>query len=190
MHRIPYADLKRGTFLIASPEINEGLFFRSVVLLCDHSPVGSFGIVVNKPVDVDIPDDIMNLEELSGAKIDIRAGGPNQQSQIMLLHSVDQPSDSNLNVCPGVNLGGDLECLQEMDETKKTDLSLLLCLGYSGWGAGLLEREFLSGAWFVHPASSSHVFETPSHLLWQTILREMGGKYKTLSMMPEDLELN
>lgn len=48
MQRIPYAELKKGTFLIASPEVNEGIFFRSVVLLCDHSPLGSLGIIINK----------------------------------------------------------------------------------------------------------------------------------------------
>ena len=30
----------------------------------------------------------------------------------------------------------------------------------------------------------------PPDKMWQTLLREMGGKYKTLSMIPENLELN
>jgi putative transcriptional regulator len=68
--------------------------------------------------------------------------------------------------------------------------SLLLCFGYTGWAAGQLEREFLDGGWFLTPATARHLFETPPEKLWQTLLREMGGKYATLSMTPEDLSLN
>jgi len=189
MQRIPYSDLKKGTFLVASPEIYDGIFFRSVVLLCDHSPVGSFGIIINKSLEIEVPEEMLNMEELTNAHIALRAGGPNQPNQVMLLHSCEQESESNLPVCDGVYLGGDMECLQEMTSAAETP-SILLCLGYSGWGAGLLEREFLSGAWFLHPASKEHVFETPPDKMWQTLLREMGGKYKTLSMIPENLELN
>ena len=53
-----------------------------------------------------------------------------------------------------------------------------------------LEREFLDGGWFLYPASQELIFNVPSEKLWQTILREMGGKYATLSMIPEDLTWN
>ncbi|MCB1075719.1 MAG: YqgE/AlgH family protein, partial [Simkania sp.] len=84
MQKIPYSELKKGSFLIASPEVNDGLFFRSVVLLCDQSPVGSFGIIINKSLDMDVPEEMLNLGELADANISIRAGGPNQPNQIML----------------------------------------------------------------------------------------------------------
>ena len=66
----------------------------------------------------------------------------------------------------------------------------LLALGYAGWGAGQLEREFLDGGWFLHPATKRHLFHVPAEKLWQSLLREMGGKYATLSMIPEDLTVN
>ena len=189
MPHIPYSELKKGCFLVASPDISDGIFFRSVVLLCDHSPVGSFGIIINKPLDLELPEEMLAMKELEETEIAMRAGGPNQPNQIMILHSTCQEKESNLQVCDGVFLGGDLECLHEI--TSSPGISrLLLCLGYTGWGAGFLEREFLSGAWFLHPASKEHVFNTPSDKMWQTLLREMGGKYKTLSMIPENLELN
>jgi len=65
-----------------------------------------------------------------------------------------------------------------------------LCFGYAGWGEGQLEREFLDGQWFLHQASARHIFLTSPEKLWQTLLREMGGKYTTLSMIPENLSLN
>ena len=188
--RVPYSELKKGTFLVASPDISNGLFFRCVVLLCDHSPVGSFGLIINKPLEVDVENDLLDLTDLSEAHIQMRAGGPNQPNQIMLLQNYGTNTESSLEICKNVYLNGDIETLQiEPEETTEPRLSLL-CFGYGGWTAGALEREFLNGAWFLHPAASNHIFETPPELLWQTLLREMGDKYKTLSMIPEDLDLN
>ncbi|MCB1115497.1 MAG: YqgE/AlgH family protein [Chlamydiia bacterium] len=181
----PYAELKKGTFLIASPDITGGIFYRSVVLLCDHSTVGSFGLIVNKPLDLELEEDLFGMDAEEG-KIEMRAGGPHQPNQVLLLQDQKMENGNSLEIAQGVFLNGDMEELSEGASFPKT----LLCFGYGGWASGVLEKEFLSGAWFLCPATKSHLFETLPDKLWQTLLREMGGKYKTLSMMPEDLELN
>lgn len=183
MRDVPYSELKKGTFLVASPDIESGIFYRSVVLLCDHSAVGSFGLIVNKPLEVEVEEGFLGMEE----PVEMRAGGPNQPNQIMLLQDQGYDDETSLQISEGIFLNGDVGMLQ--DEARQTPRSLF-CFGYGGWASGVLEREFLNGAWFLCPAKSTHVFETPPELLWQTLLREMGGKYKTLSLMPEDLDLN
>ena len=108
---------------------------------------------------------------------------------MMLLHTAESIPQQTLKICEGVFLGGDLQFLQEV-LTDQNGPEIHLCFGYSGWGAGQLEREFLDGHWFIHPASSRFIFQTPAEKLWQTLLREMGGKYASLSMIPEDLSVN
>jgi len=188
--KVPYSELKKGTFLVASTDITSGIFFRSVVLLCDHSPVGSFGLIINKPLEMDTESDLLELGDLVDTDIQMRAGGPNQPNQIMLLQSAGNGGESCLEVSSGIFLNGDVDSLQIDAEEGTSPSSSLLFFGYGGWNAGALEREFLNGAWFLHPASSHHLFEIPPASLWQTLLREMGGKYETLSMMPENLDLN
>ena len=95
-----------------------------------------------------------------------------------------------LNICDGVYLGGDLQFLQESITDETGPDIIYLCFGYAGWGAGQLEREFLDGSWLLYPSSSHLLFHVPPEKLWQTLLKEMGGKYATLSMIPEDLTLN
>lgn len=185
MNHIPYADLKKGTFLVASPDIESGIFYRSVVLLCDHSAIGSFGLIVNKPLDLELEEDFFGLQG-SNAKVEMRAGGPNQPSQVMLIQDQGFGGETSLEIAEGIYLNGDMESMQEGAHFPRT----LLCFGYGGWASGILEREFLNGAWFLCPATKEYLFDTPPEKLWQTLLRKMGGKYKTLSMMPEDLELN
>ncbi len=186
---IPYTNLNKGTLLIASPDIDTGIFFRSVVILCEHSPSGSFGLLVNKSIEVELPEEIINTKEFTNPNVQLRAGGPIQPNQMMLLHSSDHIPDQTLKLCDGAYLGGDLQFLQEAVADAHGP-SIRLCFGYCGWGAGELEREFLSGNWFLHPATAKHLFETPADKVWQSILREMGGKYATLSMIPENLNLN
>ncbi len=189
MDQAPYSELSKGSFLIASPEINAGIYFRSVILVCEHTPSGSFGLIINKPVSIDLPEDLINLKSGANPHIGIRAGGPIQPNQMMLLHSSQALADQALKIMDGVYLGADMQFLQEALNDARGP-NLLLCFGYTGWDAGQLEREFLSGDWFLAPGAARHVFETPPEKIWQTILREMGGKYASLSMIPEDLSLN
>jgi putative transcriptional regulator len=189
MENIPYSQIDKGTLMIASPDIEAGIFFRSVVLVCEHNPNGSFGLVINKSLDLDLPEEIIKTENLANPNIGVRAGGPVQTNQMMLLHTSPTIPQQTLQVCNGVFLGGDLQFLQGVI-TDPEGPSVLLCFGYAGWGAGQLEREFLDGGWFLHPASQELIFNTSPELLWQTILRDMGGKYATLSMIPEDLSWN
>lgn len=189
MENVPYAQIQKGTFLIATPDIEGGIFFRAVVLVCEHNPNGSFGIVINKSLAIDLPEDIINIEDLANPNVQIRAGGPVQTNQMMLLHTSPKIPQQTLEISDSVYLGGDLQFLQEC-VADPSGPNIFLCFGYSGWGAGQLEREFLDGHWFLHPANKKHIFHTPPEKLWQTLLREMGGKYATISMIPEDLSLN
>ena len=185
----PYTELAKGSFLIASPEIDAGIFFRSVILLCEHTHSGSFGLIINKPVEIELPQELINLKNQANPRVKIRAGGPIQPNQMMLLHSAETLKDHALKVLDGVYLGGDMQFLQDAT-SDPSGPNLRLCFGYTGWNAGELEREFLGGHWFLAPGLATHVFDTPPEKLWQALLREMGGKYATLSMIPEDLSLN
>lgn len=189
MEHMPYSQIQKGTFLIATPDIDSGFFFRGVILVCEHNPNGSFGLLINKNLDLELPEDLIQSSHLSNPNIGIRAGGPVQTNQMMLLHSSKEIENQTLKICDDVYLGGDLHFLQEvLNEAEGPNI--YLCFGYAGWGTGQLEREFLDGHWFLHPASSRLIFHTPPEKLWQTLLREMGGKYATLSMIPEDLSVN
>ena len=41
----------RGKLLISEPFLNDYFFKRSVVLLAEHNEEGSFGVIMNKPIN-------------------------------------------------------------------------------------------------------------------------------------------
>jgi hypothetical protein len=43
---------------------------------------------------------------------------------------------------------------------------------------------------FLHPASKELLFDVAPEHLWQHVLRDMGSKYASLSMIPENLTIN
>jgi len=184
-----YSQIQKGTLLIATPDVEMGIFFRGVILVCEHSANGSFGLVINKSLDLELPEEIVNIHNLANPHVSIRAGGPVQTNQMMLLHTSSKLPTQTLQVCDGVFLGGDLQFLQDA-LSDPNGPSVNLCFGYAGWGAGQLEREFLDGGWYIHPGTSRIIFNVEPDKMWPSILREMGGKYATLSMIPEDLSVN
>ncbi len=184
-----YSNIEKGTLLISTPEVDSGLFFRAVVLVCEHNQNGSFGLVINKKLDLDLPEEIVNIQNLSNPHVGIRAGGPVQTNQMMLLHTSSKIPNQTMQVCDEVYLGGDLQFLQEaMSDSNGPEINLYF--GYAGWGGGQLEREFLDGGWFLQPANARVIFHMPPEKMWALLLREMGGKYASLSMIPEDLSVN
>ena len=149
---MPYSQIQKGSFLIATPDIENGIFFRSVILICEHNANGSFGLIVNKHIELDLPKEILNIQNLENANVKILAGGPIQTNQMMLLHTSNTIPKQTLKICDDIYLGGDLQFLQDT-LTNKSGPEISLCFGYAGWGSAQLEREFLDGHWLIFPAS-------------------------------------
>ena len=105
---IPYSQLAKGSLLIASPDIDAGIYFRGVIIICEHSPSGSFGLIINKPLEIELPEELINVKEFVNPNVQIRTGGPIQPNQMMLLHASERIPDQTLKLCEGVFLGGDL----------------------------------------------------------------------------------
>ncbi|MCB1213555.1 MAG: YqgE/AlgH family protein, partial [Chlamydiia bacterium] len=183
------SSLKRGTLLIATPDISNGLYYRSVILLCEHTVSGSFGLIINKHLELEVPQELSALGEMVNPRADVRVGGPVQTNQMMLVHTHFDESQYLLELFPKVYLGGDLTFLQQ-NISDASGPEMLICFGYTGWGAGQLEREYLDGNWFLKPADERSLFYTSTDKMWVNLLREMGGRYASLSTIPEDLSVN
>lgn len=187
MEKSSYTQLTKGTLLIASPEIETGIFYRSVILLCEHSLSGSFGLILNKIIEFEEGEHLIEVDDLANPNVELLAGGPVQMNQMMVLHTQD--ADNAIELVPDVYLGGDLDFLQNVLLDEEGPPTRLI-FGYASWSAGQLEKEFLNGQWFVTKGAKKHVFEIDPEHLWQEVLKDMGGKYASLSMIPEDLSLN
>jgi len=179
--------LTPGVLLIAHPMLGDPNFRRTVVLICEHSPEGSFGLILNRPLDVELGEIV---EGLAGHDL-LSLGGPVQQDTLHFLHRHDDVLEGAIPVMDGVHWGGDFEMVKTLvwaEQATRRDLRFFL--GYAGWSSGQLEDEVEEGGWFLAPATDDLIFQEDPHRLWRTVLRRMGGEYALLANFPDDPRMN
>ena len=160
-------------FLIAMPGLEDSLFGKSVVYVCEHSARGALGLVINKPTDMNLPA-LFEKVELGLKRTDLTdspvfQGGPVQTERGFVLHepiyiSADNQSEalyaSTMSIPGGLEMTTSkdvLEALASGNGPKK----VLITLGYAAWGEGQLESELGENSWLTVDATREVIFDTP-----------------------------
>jgi putative transcriptional regulator len=169
-------------FLIAMPGMADDNFSRAVVYLCEHTPQGALGLVINRPTDITLKslfekvELTLDREELVGQPVYF--GGPVQTERGFVLHektgTEQSPYTSTLAIA-----GGDLEMTTSKDVLEALangagPRKLLVTLGYSGWSAGQLEEEIGRNGWLTVHADPHVIFDTPVEQRYQRALSLLG----------------
>ena len=174
--------------LLAAPSMADPNFRRSVVLVCEHSDEGSFGLILNRPLEV---EGNPLKDELAGYANGLSFGGPVQPNTLHFIHQLFDDLPDAEPITTGIYWGGDFERLKEIaDDGDVTNAKLRFFLGYSGWGAGQLEFEVKQNDWVIVEADESLVFKTDPRQLWTAIMRELGGDFELFANYPIDPRLN
>jgi len=89
-------DSVRGQLLIAGPTLEDPNFWRTVVLVVEHSEAGALGLVLNRPSESTVAEAVPQLLELAEADDDILVGGPVGQSAVIVLADFEEPDEAAL----------------------------------------------------------------------------------------------
>lgn len=160
-------------FLIAMPGLQDEVFSRSVVYVCEHNAHGALGLVINKPSDIDMKrlfekvDLPLHRQDLSHAPV--FQGGPVQTERGFVLHEhifLDAKPQSESVYASTLAIPGGLEMTTSKDVLEALSSGagprkVLVTLGYSAWAQGQLESELSDNSWLTVPASNSIIFDTP-----------------------------
>lgn len=174
---------------MASQNLADPNFVRSVVLLVEHNEDGALGVVVNRPLDKSVQD---LWREVGGGPCtntqQIYLGGP-VPGPLMAVHR--EESLSEVQILPGLFFSASKKNLDEL--VSHTDKNLKVFVGHSGWGPGQLDQELEEGAWMVMPATADFVF-LESTELWPTISRLIGRSMiksmLNIKNLPDDPTVN
>ena len=173
-------------FLIAMPGLQDEVFSRSVVYLCEHSERGARGLVINKPSDIDLKRLFEKVDlPLRRADLDsaiVFHGGPVQTERGFVLHdpifaASDKPAESvyasTMTIPGGLEMTTSKDVLEALS-TGAGPRRVLVSLGYSAWGEGQLESELSENAWLTVAASAELIFETPVEERYERALKLLG----------------
>ena len=185
------------SFLVAMPQLLDPNFRRTVVLLVHHDENGTFGVVLNRPTEISVPNLCSTLEidwqgDPEGA---IDWGGPVQPQTGWVLFGAGagaevgaavggeagvggEPGDEVKRVGDGIYFAGSMDVLRRVASDPPERVRLLL--GYAGWGPGQLEEELSEGSWLVAPVSPEVVFDVDLQEMWEHVVRSLGIEPATL----------
>jgi putative transcriptional regulator len=167
----------KGQFLIAMPGLVDPNFHQTVSFLCEHTPDGAVGIVLNRVHDTLRLENIfseLNLEVVSeiGSQ-SVHIGGPVNNNQIFILHGPPYVWEGSIQVSADIAMSNTLDIFTALSKGEGPE-SFIVSLGCAGWGPGQLESELVQNAWLTAPAVAEVIFEIPLEKRWQEAVKRMG----------------
>ena len=160
-------------FLIAMPGLQDSIFGKSVVYVCEHSERGALGLVINKPSDINLKAlfDRVDLPLMRPDLVNVPVfqGGPVQTERGFVLHEAifaeaHKPLESVYAATMTIPGGLEMTTSKDVLEAISTGAGpgkVLISLGYSAWGQGQLESELGENSWLTVDADRSVIFDTP-----------------------------
>lgn len=179
-------------FLLSMPQLDDPNFRHTVVLLCQHSSEGAWGLVLNRPTGTPAVEAVRldpPMQQDNG--LELWVGGPVEPERgcILLgndpreLLGDDTQSDDAAKVCDGLFISGSAALLRHLlggDVPSRTRLFM----GYAGWGPGQLDEELRESAWLVSEVQTDLIFDIEAGQMWETAIRRLGADPAALHMSP------
>src|SRR5688572_13353626 len=163
--------------LLSMPQMSDPNFAKAVVLLCDYTDQGAFGLVVNRQMS----DPAWTLVKTDPPiKVDPDArlwvGGPVDPQRTWLLMADPQgPDEEQREICPGVVLSVSHELTLQLLQDPPSPSRARVIVGYSSWGPGQLEDEIAESSWLTLDVDPALIFNTPADQMWETALKRLGA---------------
>jgi putative transcriptional regulator len=179
--------------LLSMPQLVDPNFNRTVVLLCQHSDRGAFGLVVNRPLITSGPVVVEVRAETGAAEprtvrsseteLQMWVGGPvePQRSWILVGDDDDVVEEARVQIADGLYLSTSPELLQRLMGPEPPARTRFI-VGYSGWGPGQLDAEIQESAWLISDIDRELIFNTPADRLWEAAIRRIGADPATLQV--------
>lgn len=163
----------KGKLLVATPGLVDPNFFRTVVLMLEHTEEGAVGVVLNRPSEHELVSALPDWEERAAAPSVLFVGGPVGEGTAICLGRTGDSEDIAV-----------VDASRDPDDVAAGEVRFFS--GYSGWGAGQLEDEIDEGAWLVLDAEPDDALDDEPELLWSRVLERQGGTLALLSRYPDD----
>ena len=160
----------KGVLLVASPTLDDPNFRQAVVLVVEHGPEGTLGIILNRSTNVLLSEALPDLTVLKGTTYRLFAGGPVEPTRLLLLLRLKEPPADARSVFDGVYVGVIPNVLERIVTEAKPNETFRAFAGYAGWAPGQLGYEMLQGAWATLPPDAIGIFDKDPATLWPDCL--------------------
>jgi len=173
----------RPTLLLSMPQLQDPNFTRTVVLLCDYTEEGAFGLVLNRPTDMPATS-MVKLEPpiVGGNELPLGIGGPVEPERGWILTHVPPEDAEYREIQEGLYLSTSPYLLRRVLSTVPAPERVRVLAGYAGWGPGQLDAELAHSSWLMADVELDLVFDVAATAMWDTAIRRLGADPSTLTM--------
>lgn len=169
------SSVEKGVLLVASPTLDDPNFRQSVVLVVEHGPEGTLGLILNRSTNVLLSELLPAFTVLKGTSYRLFAGGPVEPNRLLLLFRLKEPPSDARSVFDGVyfGFGSTLKVLERIITQANPTETFRAFAGFASWAPGQLAHEMLQGAWAILPPDSIGIFDKDPATLWLDCLSRL-----------------
>ena len=165
-------EVSKGVFLVASRDLPDPRFRETVVLLTDHSRLGSVGLIVNRPTKLSLAEAFPKVPALEQNTDPVYIGGPVEAQTVHLLIRSGSRPEGFKPVLDSVYVSTDAALLEPLAQSGKDNAETLrVFAGYAGWAPGQLDGEIQRRGWHVMRADPKTIFERNPEDVWSELMR-------------------
>ena len=161
--------------LLSMPQMTDPNFAKTVVLLCDYTDQGAFGLVVNRQMTEPAWKMVKTEPRVSVDRdLHLWIGGPvDPQRTWVLMADAQGPDEEQREIFPGVLLSASKALtLQVLQSPPSSHVRVLI--GYAAWGPGQLEEEIAASSWLTMDVDPALIFNLPPDQMWDAAIRRFG----------------
>jgi putative transcriptional regulator len=169
----------QGQFIVATPNLGDPRFARSVIYMLEHDQQGAVGLIVNRIYGQGSMDNLLEgfgIESTGNDReVRLHFGGPVDPDRVFILHSPDYSLPSTISIDKGISMTSRREVFQAIADGHGPE-QVLVILGYAGWASGQLENEINRGDWLSAPADDTTIFDQDIDGKWDRVTGRAGLK--------------
>ena len=159
-------------------------FAESVILLVDHGPDGSTGLIINRPSRMKLSEVLPYREDVKKRGDDLWVGGPVQPARLMLLARAPERLPDAFPVFDEVQVILSNFGLERAFGRGIPPAAVRAYAGHAGWSPGQLAGEIADGDWHVTDADVKTVFSTSPDRVWDELIEGLAGRWVRLDAEP------
>lgn len=174
----------KGRILIAEPLLQGKHFSRSVILLTEHNDSGSMGLVLNKPLLLNV-NDMVDL--FPSCHSPLFLGGPVHTDHLFYIHTLGNLIPKSYPLYNNLFWGGDLNVLRQLlDQNIVNPQQVRFFTGYAGWNSSQLADEIEDKSWIVSLIDTNTIMDIDTDNLWEDAVTELGKNYRHWLNFPQN----
>jgi putative transcriptional regulator len=162
-------------FLISMPHMNDPIFSKSLIYMCQHDKDGVMGLIINKPMISENAAEIIQQTGLSqiNPTPEVYFGGPVNLEVGLFLHDTSYNIEGTISVSKSIALTSNKQIVADLKNGNGPG-EFQFSLGYAGWRKGQIEREIENGDWLLMPSDDNFIFTIPNSDKWQKAASQFG----------------